>query len=89
MDIEKYIVAATGLGYLVVGLAQYFKGSPSNALIWLGYAAAQVGLLLAQVASVGIKVRVFPGDEVEMVEKFIARREVQRQRNHLCMTGGA
>jgi hypothetical protein len=44
MDIEKYIVAATGLGYLVVGLAQYFKGSPSNAFIWLGYAAAQVGL---------------------------------------------
>jgi hypothetical protein len=44
MDIEKYIVAATGLGYLVVGLAQYFKGSPSNAFIWLGYAAAQIGL---------------------------------------------
>ena len=44
MDIEKYIVAATGLGYLVVGLAQYFKGSPSNAFIWLGYASAQIGL---------------------------------------------
>ena len=44
MDIEKWIVAATGLGYLVVGLAQYFKGSPSNAFIWLGYAAAQIGL---------------------------------------------
>ena len=46
MEIEKIIVAATGLGYLVVGLAQYFKGSPSNALIWLGYSAAQVGLWL-------------------------------------------
>jgi hypothetical protein len=44
MDIERYIVAATGLGYLVVGLAQYFKGSTSNAFIWLGYAAAQIGL---------------------------------------------
>jgi hypothetical protein len=44
MDIEKYIVAATGLGYLVVGLAQYFKGSTSNAFIWIGYAAAQIGL---------------------------------------------
>jgi hypothetical protein len=42
--LERYIVAATGLGYLVVGLAQYFKGSSSNALIWIGYAAAQVGL---------------------------------------------
>jgi hypothetical protein len=41
---ERYIVAATGLGYLVVGLAQYFKGSLSNCLIWLGYAAAQIGL---------------------------------------------
>ena len=44
MDIEKYIVAATGLGYLVVGLTQYFKGSMSNTLIWLGYATAQIGL---------------------------------------------
>jgi hypothetical protein len=44
VEIEKIIVAATGLGYLVVGLAQYAKGSPSNAFIWLGYAAAQIGL---------------------------------------------
>ena len=42
--LERYIVAATGLGYLVVGLAQYFKGSNSNALIWIGYSFAQVGL---------------------------------------------
>jgi hypothetical protein len=42
--LERYIVAATGAGYLVVGLLQYFKGSNSNALIWIGYAAAQVGL---------------------------------------------
>jgi hypothetical protein len=46
MEIEKIIVAATGLGYLVVGIAQYFKGSASNAFIWLGYAAAQVGLFM-------------------------------------------
>ena len=44
MDIEKYIVAATGIVYLVVVLAQYFKVSTSNAFIWLGYAAAQIGL---------------------------------------------
>jgi len=42
--LEKIIIASTGLGYLVVGLLQYFKGSNSNALIWIGYAAAQVGL---------------------------------------------
>jgi len=44
MGIEKYIVAATGLGYLVVGILQLQKGSNSNALIWIGYAAAQIGL---------------------------------------------
>jgi hypothetical protein len=44
MDIERWIVAAPGLGYLVVGLAHYAQGSPSNAFIWLGYAAAQIGL---------------------------------------------
>lgn len=41
---ERYIVAATGLGYLVVGLLQAQKGSMSNTLVWIGYAAAQVGL---------------------------------------------
>lgn len=46
MDIEKYIVMATGLGYLIVGMAQFFKGSMSNAMIWIGYAFAQVGLWL-------------------------------------------
>jgi len=44
--LEKYIVAATGLGYLVVGLAQYAKGSTPNAMIWIGYAFAQIGLWL-------------------------------------------
>jgi hypothetical protein len=44
MEIDKIIVAATGLGYLVVGITQYFKGSLSNGLIWVGYAAAQIGL---------------------------------------------
>jgi hypothetical protein len=42
--LEKYIVAGTGAGYLVVGVMQYFKGSDANALIWIGYAAAQIGL---------------------------------------------
>jgi len=47
MDIEKYIVGATGLGYLVVGLLQLKKGAIPNAMIWVGYAFAQVGLWMA------------------------------------------
>jgi len=42
--IEHWIVGATGVGYLVVGILQLSKGSIPNALIWIGYAAAQVGL---------------------------------------------
>lgn len=45
--LERYIVGATGLGYLVVGIAQLKKGSTPNAMIWVGYAFAQVGLWLA------------------------------------------
>ena len=44
MDIEKYIVAATGLGYLVVGLLQLQKGATANSVIWIGYAIGQTGL---------------------------------------------
>jgi hypothetical protein len=44
--IEYYIVALTGLGYLTVGVLQFFKGAPSNAIIWSGYAFAQIGLLM-------------------------------------------
>jgi hypothetical protein len=42
--IEHWIVGATGIGYLIVGILQLTKGSIPNALIWIGYAAAQVGL---------------------------------------------
>jgi hypothetical protein len=44
MSIEHWIVGATGVGYLIVGLLQAGKGEVSNALIWLGYSAAQIGL---------------------------------------------
>ena len=44
MSIEQLIVAATGIGYLVVGLLQWTKGELSNGMIWTGYAFAQVGL---------------------------------------------
>jgi hypothetical protein len=46
MNLETVIVAATGIGYLVVGVLQATKGSIPNAMIWIGYAFAQVGLLL-------------------------------------------
>jgi len=45
--LEKYIVAATGIGYLVVGLLQLKKGAIPNAMIWVGYAFAQVGLFMS------------------------------------------
>lgn len=44
MSIEHIIVAATGIGYLIVGTLQGFKGDLPNSLIWLGYSAAQIGL---------------------------------------------
>jgi hypothetical protein len=46
MTIETTIVALTGIGYIVVGLLQLSKGSIPNAMIWIGYAFAQAGLLL-------------------------------------------
>lgn len=46
MSTEHYIVGATGIGYLIVGVLQLSKGSISNALIWIGYSAAQIGLFL-------------------------------------------
>ena len=45
--LEKIIVGATGIGYLIVCLAQLKKGAMSNAMIWGGYAFAQVGLWMA------------------------------------------
>jgi hypothetical protein len=45
--LEKYIVGATGIGYLVVGLAQLKKGAIPNAMIWVGYSFAQIGLWMA------------------------------------------
>ena len=42
--IEKIIVASTGIGYVTVGLMQWYKGSIPNGMIWVGYAFAQIGL---------------------------------------------
>ena len=42
--LEKYIVGATGLGYLIVGLLQAKKGAMANSVVWIGYAIGQTGL---------------------------------------------
>lgn len=44
--IEQLIVGATGLGYLTVGILQWYKGALGNGMMWIGYAFAQVGLYL-------------------------------------------
>jgi hypothetical protein len=46
MATEHLIVGATGIGYLIVGVLQSFKGETANAFIWLGYSAAQIGLFM-------------------------------------------
>jgi len=46
MTMEQGIVIATGIGYVTVGVLQLVKGSIPNAMIWIGYAFAQVGLCL-------------------------------------------
>lgn len=46
MTVEQGIVIATGIGYITVGVLQLVKGSVPNAMIWVGYAFAQCGLLL-------------------------------------------
>ena len=43
---EKYIIGATGIGYLITGVLQYHKGAYANAVIWIGYAIGQTGLWL-------------------------------------------
>ena len=46
MTIEHFIVGATGIGYLIVGLLQWGKGDLPNGMIWCGYSFAQVGLFI-------------------------------------------
>ena len=38
------IVASTGIGYATVGTLSLLRMDINNAFIWLGYAAAQIGL---------------------------------------------
>ena len=38
------IVASTGIGYATVGTLSLLRWDLNNALIWIGYALAQIGL---------------------------------------------
>lgn len=42
--IEQLIVGITGIGYFTVGVLQLTKGATGNAVMWIGYALAQIGL---------------------------------------------
>jgi len=47
MALDKILIAMTGVSYCIVAVIQLKKGSIPNAMIWGGYAFAQVGLWLA------------------------------------------
>lgn len=44
MTLGHYICAATGVGYFVISMEQLYRGSTPNAILWAGYAFAQIGL---------------------------------------------
>ena len=46
MTISHYIVSAVGVGYFVVGVQQYLKGSTGHAIMWIGYAIGNIGLFM-------------------------------------------
>lgn len=46
MTISHYIVAAIGIGYLVVGIQQLLLKNTGPGIMWLGYSFSQIGLYL-------------------------------------------
>lgn len=44
MQLDAILVTLTGISYFVVGVMQLTKGAPGNAIMWIGYALAQIGL---------------------------------------------
>jgi hypothetical protein len=46
-----------------------------------------IGVILPEVAAIGVKVMVLKGDEVIVVEEFFTRRERRRQGNHPGVAG--
>jgi len=43
MTLSHFIVALTGVGYLVVGIQQLLHKNLGGAFLWVGYAFANVG----------------------------------------------
>jgi hypothetical protein len=46
MTASHYIVSAVGVGYLVVGIQQLWKGNIGPAIMWIGYSFSQIGLYM-------------------------------------------
>ena len=46
MTLSHYLVAAVGVGYIVVGVQQFLKGNTGPAIMWIGYAFSQIGLFM-------------------------------------------
>lgn len=46
MTLSHYIVAITGVGYLVVGIQQLFHKNIGGAMMWVGYSFANAGAYL-------------------------------------------
>jgi len=46
MTLSHYIVAITGIGYLVVGIQQLLHKNYGGAFMWVGYSVANVGAYL-------------------------------------------
>jgi len=46
MTISHYIVAAVGVGYLVVGIQQLWLRNTGAGIMWIGYSFSQIGLYM-------------------------------------------
>lgn len=46
MTVSHYIVGVVGIGYLTVGIEQWFRGNTGSAIMWVGYAFSQIGLFM-------------------------------------------
>lgn len=44
MSLDSILVTLTGISYAIVGIMQLTKGATGNAIMWIGYALAQIGL---------------------------------------------
>lgn len=44
---STWLIAVIGIVYLYIGLEQIYKGGTGNGIMFIGYAIANVGLILA------------------------------------------